>query len=144
MGALTFCVSFLMSFFLKLIVACRLCVIYVREDNDSIVKIMITRLIWTMWTSPSAVPRKAVNLIIYSLTGGAYSSPIICMRPANERWRYIIISCFIGRARTRNDPWYFRLCTQPALVQIMDKCWTGITWTNADLLCTRPFARRFQ
>ena len=30
MGALTF-----IFIFLKLIVACRLCVIYVREDNDS-------------------------------------------------------------------------------------------------------------
>ena len=34
MGALTF-FSFLIPFFLTLIVACRLCVIYVREDNDS-------------------------------------------------------------------------------------------------------------
>ena len=34
MGALTF-PFFLIPFFLKLIVACRLCVIYVREDNDS-------------------------------------------------------------------------------------------------------------
>ena len=32
MGAFTF---FLNSFFFKLIVACRLCVIYVGEDNDS-------------------------------------------------------------------------------------------------------------
>ena len=31
MGAL----NFLIPFFLKLIVACRLCVIYAREDNDS-------------------------------------------------------------------------------------------------------------
>ena len=30
-----FCCSFSTHFFLKLIVACRLCVIYVREDNDS-------------------------------------------------------------------------------------------------------------
>ena len=30
-----FAVLFLIRFFLKLIVACRLCVIYVREDNDS-------------------------------------------------------------------------------------------------------------
>ena len=30
-----FCVSFLISFFFKLFVACWLCVIYVREDNDS-------------------------------------------------------------------------------------------------------------
>ena len=41
--------------------ACRLCIIYVREDNDSDVKAMITRLIWTIWTSLSAVPRKAVK-----------------------------------------------------------------------------------
>ena len=34
MGALTFLCIFLISFFLQLIVACRLCVIYVREDND--------------------------------------------------------------------------------------------------------------
>ena len=30
-----FCFSFLIHFFLKLIVACRLCVIYMREDDDS-------------------------------------------------------------------------------------------------------------
>ena len=36
MGALTFFFFFfLIPFFSKLIVACRLCVIYVREDNDS-------------------------------------------------------------------------------------------------------------
>ena len=35
MGALTFWFFFLAPFFLKLIVTCRLCVIYVREDNDS-------------------------------------------------------------------------------------------------------------
>ena len=46
-----------------LIVACSLCVIYVREDNDSNVKVMITRLIWTILTLLSAVPRKAVKLI---------------------------------------------------------------------------------
>ena len=34
MGALTFLSFFLFPFFLKLIVAYRLCVIYVREDND--------------------------------------------------------------------------------------------------------------
>ena len=34
MGALTFSCSIFIIFFLKLIVACRLCVIYVREDND--------------------------------------------------------------------------------------------------------------
>ena len=31
------------------------CVIYVREDNDSNVQAMITRLIWTTWTSLPAV-----------------------------------------------------------------------------------------
>ena len=49
---------------LKLIVACRLCVIYVREDNDSNVKAVITLLVWT---SLSAVPRKAVKFY-HSLT----------------------------------------------------------------------------
>ena len=33
MGALTFCVSFLFIF-LKLIITWKLCIIYVREDND--------------------------------------------------------------------------------------------------------------
>ena len=35
MGALTFLLLIFIFFSLKLIVACRLCVIYVREDNDS-------------------------------------------------------------------------------------------------------------
>ena len=35
MGTLTFLLFFYISFFLKLIVACRLCIIYVRVDNDS-------------------------------------------------------------------------------------------------------------
>ena len=35
MGALTFLFYLFNIFFLKLIVACRLCVTYVREDNDS-------------------------------------------------------------------------------------------------------------
>ena len=35
MGALNFLFFFFYSFFLKLIVACRLCVIYARENNDS-------------------------------------------------------------------------------------------------------------
>ena len=63
MGALTF-FSFLIPFFLKLIVACRLCVIYVREDTDSNVKAAIKQ---TIWTSLSAVPRKAIKLITHSL-----------------------------------------------------------------------------
>ena len=35
MGALPFLCFIFNMFLLKLIVACRLCVIYVREDNDS-------------------------------------------------------------------------------------------------------------
>ena len=56
-----FVVLFLIPFFLKLIVACRLSVIYVREDNNSNVWAVISRLIWTIWTSLSPVPRKAVK-----------------------------------------------------------------------------------
>ena len=34
-----------------------------------------------------------------------YDAGIIqCMRPANERWRYIVTSSLIGWAHTRNDP----------------------------------------
>ena len=43
--------------------SCRLCVIYVREDNDSSVQIMITRLVWTTWTPLSTVPKRLLNLI---------------------------------------------------------------------------------
>ena len=53
--------------FLKLIMACRLCVIYVREDNDSSVQAIIIRLIWTIWTSLSAVRERPLNLITHSL-----------------------------------------------------------------------------
>ena len=45
MGALTFLFLFNVLFFLKLIVACRLCCIYAREDNDSNVQAMITLLV---------------------------------------------------------------------------------------------------
>ena len=43
------------------VVACRLCVTYVREDNNLNVKAVITQLIWTIWTSLSTVSRKAVK-----------------------------------------------------------------------------------
>ena len=70
-----FLVSFLISFFLKLTVAFRWCVIYVREDDDSNVKAMVTRLIWTTWTLMSTVPKKAVKLN-HSLT-------LVISRPVN-------------------------------------------------------------
>ena len=38
------------------------------EDNNFNVKAMITQLIWTIWTSLSVVPRKAIKLN-HSLTG---------------------------------------------------------------------------
>ena len=41
--------------------AWRWCVIYVREDNDSNIYATITRLIWTIWTSLSNIPRKAIK-----------------------------------------------------------------------------------
>ena len=60
--------------YLKLFVACRLCVIYVREDNDFNVLAMITRLVWTTWTWLSAVPERPLNLITYSLTHYSYDN----------------------------------------------------------------------
>ena len=56
------CVSFLLSFFLKLIVACRWCVIYVREDNDCNVKGYDYMACMDYMDPMSAVPRKAVKL----------------------------------------------------------------------------------
>ena len=50
-----------------MIVASRLCVIYVREDNDSSVQAMITRLIWTTWTLLSAVRERLLNSLARSL-----------------------------------------------------------------------------
>ena len=43
------------QFFLRLIVTCRLWIIYMREDNDSSVLDMITWLIWITWTLMSIV-----------------------------------------------------------------------------------------
>ena len=40
----------------------RLCVIYAREDNDFNGLVIITWLVWTIWTSMSAVLKKAVKL----------------------------------------------------------------------------------
>ena len=47
--------------FLKVIVACMLCVIYVREGNYSNVYVMMTQLVWTICTLTSAVPKRAVE-----------------------------------------------------------------------------------
>ena len=30
---------------------------------------------------------------------------ILCMRPANERWRYSVMPSLIGWVHTQNDPW---------------------------------------
>ena len=38
------------------------------EDNDFNVQAMITRLMWTIWTSLSAVRERPLNLITHSLT----------------------------------------------------------------------------
>ena len=35
------------------------------------------------------------------------SGIILCMRPANERWCYIVTSSLIGWAHTQNEPWSF-------------------------------------
>ena len=49
---------------------------------------------------------------MYSLCSAmlSWGSPgiILCMRPANERRRYMVTLSLIGRAHTQNDPWIFR------------------------------------
>ena len=61
-GPLTFLCLFFIHIFLKLIVTCRLYVIYVREDNDSNVYVMIAWLLWTIWIQIPTVPRRLLNL----------------------------------------------------------------------------------
>ena len=63
-GALTFFVYHFDCFFLRLIITCRLWVIYVREDNHSNVWVMITQLILAIWTLMSSVPQKAHKFIL--------------------------------------------------------------------------------
>ena len=62
MGPSLFSFIILIVFFVRLILTCRLWVIYVREDNYSNVEVMITRLIWTIYTSMSSVRKKADKL----------------------------------------------------------------------------------
>ena len=61
MGPSLFSFIILIVFF-RLIITCRLWVIYVREDNYSNVYVMITWLIWTIWTPMSSVPKNADKL----------------------------------------------------------------------------------
>ena len=46
--------------------ACRLCVIYVSEDNDSNVWAMITQLVWTTWIRCPLSSKRPLNLITRS------------------------------------------------------------------------------
>ena len=70
--------------------ACRLWVIYVREDNDSNVQAMITRLIWT---SLSAVPRKAVKFT-HSLTHSSFVPHLQSyVNRDNMHWPILLTQC---------------------------------------------------
>ena len=62
-GCPHFLCFFFIPLFLKLIVACRLYVIYVRENNYSNVYVMITWLVWITWTSLSTIQERPLNLI---------------------------------------------------------------------------------
>ena len=44
------------------------------EDNDFNVQVMITRLMWTIWTSLSAVRERPLNLITHSSLNDRESS----------------------------------------------------------------------
>ena len=62
-----FFVFFSMSSFLRLILAYRLCVIYVREYSyfNIYIQVMNTGLLWTKWTSLYAVQERLLNLITH-------------------------------------------------------------------------------
>ena len=50
---------------------------------------------------------------------------ILCVRPANQRWRYIVTSSLIGWAHPQNDP-YFRVSELALMEQWMLRC----QWSN--------------
>ena len=98
------CLSFLLSFFLKSIVACRLCVIYMRED------IMIPMAYMDYTDLPVCCSRKAFKLnhslttfvivILYAIIS-CYYAVYLCMHPVNARWRYISPIVWV---HTQNGP----------------------------------------
>ena len=108
-------------FFLKLIVASRLCVIYVKEDDNSNVQVMITWLIWITWTSLSAVWKRAVKLN-YSLTH-LWSDPErtaqinVYMGPVGP-WK--LAQCY---QLTRLGPWHLPVTCQTEYIIYPSRRW---------------------
>ena len=78
-GDLTFFIYHFTCFFLRLIITCRLWVIVMGEDNYSNVWVMIKRLIWTICTPMSSVPKKAdklnLSLSLAPVTSGCHHIP---------------------------------------------------------------------
>ena len=68
MDALAVLCGFVVHFFLKLIISCRLCVIYAWEGSDSSVLVTITQIAWTTLIPMSAVPKRPLNLITHLFT----------------------------------------------------------------------------
>ena len=54
--------------------------------------------------APLVASRVNVSSLCYSRTTLLKSGIILCMRPAKERWRYIVTSPLIGWSHTQNDP----------------------------------------
>ena len=52
---------------IKFFGTCRLCVIFVREDTNSNVQVMIIWLIWITWTSMSAVRERPLNVTTHAV-----------------------------------------------------------------------------
>ena len=56
---------------------------------------------------------------------------ILCMQPANERWRHIITSSLIGWEHTQNNPPFVYVLTHELLcVVLITKAWTIIKSTR--------------
>ena len=129
MGALIFCCSFLIYFFLKLIVACRLCVIYVREDNDSNVWAMITQMLVI-----------DCNLAIWQEIFTIYKSPR-CI------WNYVfdgILSCpsyseLIQNNLWRIEPWHWDNIQDNGLVWHLWFDSTGFSRIVNTIACVKVF-----
>ena len=116
MGVLTLlCFLFILwVFFFKLIVACKLHLIYVRGYNDSNVLVMLPWLIWITWSSLSTIQEWPLNLITHSLTvirqrnltlqaedSNAWCQQVICWLTPPTGCVFSFILCFKSPLKKR-------------------------------------------
>ena len=60
------------------------------------------------------------------------SDIILCMLPANERWRCNVTSSLIGWLHKQNDPWIRYICYDIIYerYEVWDMIWCGMVWCD--------------